>query len=315
MVDSGAERSVLPPTLIPSSLIFPTTTQLSGADGSAITTVGQCTCKVAVKELRREFVICFVIAKTQPILGADFLTNHNLSLNMRTKTLTDNLTHISTSLHPTNTKQTFIRATDSAGSDSFLADNFPTLLHAPDYTSLPATSVCHAIETKGPPVFCKPRPLSPAKLEAAKAEFDHLLNLGIVQPSSSPWASPLHMVRKEDGTWRPCGDYRRVNNCTIPDRYPIPNLQHFHQRLANSEVFSKIDLVKAYHFIPVKPEHIEKTAISTPFGSFEYRRMPFGLRNSSGTFQRFIDSHLRDFNFALSYLDDILIFSRSIDEH
>jgi len=97
--------------------------------------------------------------------------------------------------------------------------------------------------------------------------------------------------------------------------YPIPNLQHFHQRLANSEVFSKIDLVKAYHFIPVKPEHIEKTAISTPFGSFEYRRMPFGLRNSSGTFQRFIDSHLRDFHFALSYLDDILIFSRSIEEH
>jgi len=181
MVDSGAERSVVPPSLIPSSLIFPTTTQLSGADGSAITTIGQCTCRVAVKELRREFVICFVVAKTQPILGADFLTNNKLSLNMQDRKLIDNVTHISTTLHPTNTKQTLIRATGSDGSNSFLAENFPTLLHAPDYTSLPSTPVCHAIETKGPPVFCKPRPLSPAKtllrqkVLQSSASLDHCL--------------------------------------------------------------------------------------------------------------------------------------------
>ena len=138
-------------------------------------------------------------------------------------------------------------------------------------------------------MFSKPRPLSTMKLDSAKREFDYLLKLNIVQPLSSPWASPLNMVKTSDGSWRPCGDYRRVNSVTIPDRYPVPNIQHFHNRLRGSTIFSKVDLVKAYHFVPVDKQDIPKTAICTPFGSFEYLRMPFGLRNSSGTFQRFID--------------------------
>ncbi|CAL1680862.1 unnamed protein product [Lasius platythorax] len=141
-----------------------------------------------------------------------------------------------------------------------------------------------------------------------------MLQQGLCRPSKSSWASPLHLVAKKNGDWRPCGDYRKLNDITEPDRYPIPFLQDCVQFLHSAIIFSTIDLVRAYQQIPVK-EDIPKTAIITPFGLFEFPVMTFGLRNAAQTFQRFIDEVVRGLDCCYAYLDDIIVASRDPEEH
>ena len=193
--------------------------------------------------------------------------------------------------------------------------SFEDVLNADGRLPPSTHGVLHHIVTTGPPVSAKFWRLEGSKLEAAKQEFAELERDGIVRRSQSCWASPLHMVEKTDGSWRPCGDFRRLNLLTAADKYPVPNMEDLRAQLAGTTIYSKLDLKKGYHQIPVNPEDVSKTAVITPFGLFEFTRMPFGLKNAGMTFQRFMDQLFGHLGFAFVYLDDILVASKDEATH
>ena len=143
-----------------------------------------------------------------------------------------------------------------------------------------------------------------------KAEVDKLQKARMVEPSASPFASPTILVRKKDGKWRLCIDYRKLNTITKKDAHPLSRIKDIFDTLAGSKFFTILDLMMEYHQVELHPDDLEKSAFSTSFGLFQYTVMPFGLGMAPATFMRLLSVVFSGmlYNTCLAYLDDIIIF-------
>lgn len=186
-----------------------------------------------------------------------------------------------------------------------------------------SNQVKHSIRTKNEdPINLKAHRLPPVQTQEIKKQVGKMLRDNIIQESHSPWSAPVHLVPKKmdssgEQKWRMVVDYRRLNEITTDDKYPLPNINDLFDMLGKSMYFTTLDLASGYHQIEVEPDDKSKTAFSTPFGHFEFHRMPFGLKTAPATFQRAMDNVLRGLQgiHCLVYLDDVIIFSKSLPEH
>ena len=183
----------------------------------------------------------------------------------------------------------------------------------------PKRDIVHEIRTEegAKPPSRPPYRLGPAEQDEMEEQVKDLFAQGFIRPSASPYGVPILFVPKKDGRWRKCIDYRALNKQTVKDQFPLPRIDALLERLGRATVFTKLDLASGYHQIAMEETSIQKTAFRTNRGHFEFIVMPFGLCNAPATFQRLMNKVFADNLdiFIAVYLDDILIFSQSMEEH
>ncbi|GJX86944.1 putative reverse transcriptase domain-containing protein [Tanacetum coccineum] len=159
--------------------------------------------------------------------------------------------------------------------------------------------------------------LAPSEMQELSYQLQELADQGFIRPSTSPWGAPVLFVKKKDGSFRMCIDYRELNKLTVKNRYPLPRIDDLFDQLQGSSVYSKIDLRSGYHQLRVKDEDITKTAFRTQYGHYEFQVMPFGLTNAPAVFMDLMNRVCKPYldKFVIVFIDDILIYSRDKEEH
>ena len=200
-------------------------------------------------------------------------------------------------------------------------DNFDAVsVHESDYGQTQLLQFTIDMEPGAKPVRSKLRPLNPFQEADLRRQIDDWLQAGVVEPSNGPWASAMVPVKKK-GTQnlRWAIDFRKINTLCIRDMFPLAHIDSNLHKLAEADVFSTLDSCGAFHSISIRPEDREKTGFITPFGQYQFSRLPFGLANAPACYSRLVQIALGRLNqhpqFSLAYLDDIIVFSRTVEEH
>ncbi|GJX71204.1 putative nucleotidyltransferase, ribonuclease H [Tanacetum coccineum] len=167
------------------------------------------------------------------------------------------------------------------------------------------------------PVARAPYRLAPSEMQELSDQLQELADRGFIRPSTSPWGAPVLFVKKKDGSFRMCIDYRELNKLTVKNRYPLPRIDDLFDQLQGSSTYSKIDLRSGYHQLRVRDKDIPKTAFITRYGHYEFQVMPFGLTNAPAVFMDLMNRVCKPYldKFMIVFIDDILIYSRNKEEH
>ena len=317
LIDTGAEVSVVP-ALEQERQGAPLQKELVAANSSRIRCYREKRLRLNVGA--RVYEWNFLVADVRrPLIGADFLTHSSLLVDLRNRRLVHQEEMNSTPLHQTRCRSRITGLAFAANANpSLLAKlfmEFPAVTVPNFKIDRPKHEVHHTIEMRGQPIRAKARPLLPQKLAAVKANFAEMATLGIIRRANGPWSSPLHVVTKKDGSFP---HVRRLpaTKCSHEAR---PVLYTANRR-PNSTTTRQEDLRQGRpdQRISSNPggwRWYRQKTITTPFGTFEYLRMPFGLKNAGQTFQRMMDEILSDLDFLFVYMDDVLVASRSMEEH
>ena len=340
LLDSGAAVSCFPRSHFPQRPVN-SSQILQAVNGAQISTYGNENVKINLggKTYEQEFVLSDV---SEVILGWNFLVKFKLDLVWQGAKcmLVDKKNKFPLSLRKARRQNvglalvTYKKYADAQkgkqSSDEkkpvppqyqLLIDKHADVLKV-NFHEIPRHNIIHTIETgNNKPCKAKLRPLqmgSPKERDGYKA-WKELEELGVVERigpgETTQWSSALHLVTKADGTQRPCGDYRGLNDHTLLDVYPLPQLKQFTPKLQGAKVFSTIDLFKSYHQIPLDGPSSNKTCLLTPWGNFKFKRLAMGLRNSAQSFQKMLDYILRDMSNVVCYLDDILVYTENEERH
>ncbi|GJV44122.1 putative reverse transcriptase domain-containing protein [Tanacetum coccineum] len=244
----------------------------------------------------------------------------------RSKTRLNLISCIKTERYISRGCQVFmIQVTEKKKSDEKRLEDIPVVREFPEVfpEDLPGLPPVRQVEFQidlipgAAPVARAPYRLAPSEMQELSNQLQELSDRGFIRPSTSPWGAPVLFVKKKDGSFRMCIDYRELNKLTVKNRYPLPRIDDLFDQLQGSSVYSKIDLRSGYHQLRVRDEDIPKTAFRTRYGHYEFQVMPFGLTNAPAVFMDLMNRVCKPYldKFVIVFIDDILIYSRNEEEH